>query len=323
MAWGLWATTTQAGVSIESRAEPTTIRIGDVVRYTIAVSHDAATEVQLPGPGENLGAFEIRDFTLFKPRKVGGLIREEAEYLISTYDVGEFVIPPVRVLYRSRGDTSWQELWSQPISIQVASLNPDLHGDIRDIKPPLSVPYDWRRLIVGILVALLFFGAAGAGVYLYWRHRRGLKLLPTREAPPRPAHEIALEELDALFHSDLLERGEVKLLHIRLSEIVRRYLEGRYEVRALEMTTQEILEAFGDDRLPVGVRELLAEFLSACDLVKFAKYHPGREEIEHTFHLAYQFVESTKPAVSEMVPSTGSGEEPLTGSGSAQPAEGS
>jgi hypothetical protein len=295
LSWAIAAEQAWCGVSIESRAEPTTIRIGDVVRYTIAVTHDEATIVQLPSPGENLGAFEIRDFDLFKPRKVDGQVREEAEYLISTFDVGEFVIPPVRVLYRARGDSSWHELRSQPITIRVESLNPDIHGDIRDIKAPLSMPYEWRRLLYRLALVLVLLAVAGAAVYLYMRYRRGAGLLPVRVEPPRPAHEVALEELDALFHSDLFERGEMKLLHIRLSEILRKYIQGRFEVPALDMTTTEILEAFSDGQLPGSSRTTLQEFLQACDLVKFAKYQPTRDEVERTFRLAYEFVEGTRP----------------------------
>lgn len=289
----------RAGVTLESRAEPTTIRIGDVITYTITVTHDESTEIRLPSPGENLGAFEIRDFQPFRARKFEGQVREEAQFLISTFDVGEFVIPPIRVLYRTKGDSSWQEIHSQPITITVESLNPDEAGDIRDIKPPVVMPYDWHRLLYWILLGVVVAGAAVAGYIFYRRWRRGEALLPTRAAPQRPANEVALEQLDALYNSDLLERGEIKLLHVRLSEIVREYIENRFEVPALEMTTAEIMSAFEDGRLPEASRETLQEFLDACDLVKFAKYQPTREEIERAFELAYRFVDETKPVVEE------------------------
>ncbi len=289
-----------AGVAIESRAEPTTIRIGDVITYTVVVTHDESTEVQLPSPGENLGAFEIRDFEPFRARKRDGEVVEEAQFLISTFDVGDFVIPPVRILYRAKGDTSWREMRAQPISIHVESLNPDEDGDIRDIKPPLTIPFDWSRVVYWVLVGLVALGAAAAGFYVYRKKRRGESLLPVRTEPPRPAHEVALEELDALYHSDLFEKGEWKLLHIRLSEAIRKYIEGRFEVPALEMTTFEILASFeGDGRLSEGTYECLRSFLEACDLVKFAKYEPSPDEVKQTFERAYKFVRETRPAEPE------------------------
>ncbi|NOZ55647.1 MAG: protein BatD [Calditrichaeota bacterium] len=291
----LAASAVRASVTLESRVDTTTMRIGDVVTYSIIVARDESTQVRLPSLGANLGGFEIRDFNVRKPTKKDGKIVERVDYLISTFDTGDFVIPPVTIQYRTPPDTVWHELRSQPIKIHVASLNPDEAGDIRDIKPPLSIPFDWMRVVWTALLVLVGLAAAVFGFYFVRKRRRGEALFPARREPPRPAHEIALEELDRLFHSDLLERGEIKLFHIRISEIIRRYLEGRFGVPALDMTTSEILDSLRDGVLDDDERETLRAFLEGCDLVKFAKYVPTKEEIDATVERAYAFVRSTQP----------------------------
>ncbi len=285
----------RAGVTLESRVDTTTMRIGDVVTYSIIVARDESTQVRLPSLGANLGGFEIRDFNVRKPTKKDGKIVERVDYLISTFDTGDFVIPPVTIEYRTPPDTVWHELRSQPIKIHVASLNPDEAGDIRDIKPPLSIPFDWMRVVWIALLVLVGVAAGVFGFYFVRKRRQGEALFPARREPPRPAHEIALEELDRLFHSDLLERGEIKLFHIRISEIIRRYVEGRFGVPALDMTTSEILDSLRDGVLDDNERETLRVFLEDCDLVKFAKYVPTKEEIDATVDRAYTFVRSTQP----------------------------
>ena len=291
----LAAQAVHAGVTLESRVDTTTMRIGDVVTYSIIVARDESTQVRLPSLGANLGGFEIRDFNVRKPVKKDGKIVERVDYLISTFDTGDFVIPPVMIQYRTPPDTVWHELRSQPIKIHVASLNPDQAGDIRDIKPPLSIPFDWMRVVRVALLVLVALVAAAFGFYFVRKRRRGEALFPARQKPPRPAHEVALEELDQLFHSDLLERGEIKLFHIRISEIIRRYIEGRFGVPALDMTSAEILASLRDGVLDDEERETLRAFLEGCDLVKFAKYVPTKEEIDATIDRAYTFVKSTQP----------------------------
>ncbi|MBC7188339.1 MAG: hypothetical protein H5U38_15040 [Calditrichaeota bacterium] len=294
----------QAAITVESKVDRATIYIGDRIVYTVTVKRTADVVVEMPSLGANLGMFEIRDYAVKEPSKQGDLITEQTEYVISTFETGEFEIPPLTVRYHTAADTTRRELRTEPIKITVLSLNPDQAGDIRDIKPPLEIPRDWGRLLrragVGALALLLL----AAAVVAFIRYRKGKGLLPRKEKPPRPAHEVALEELDALVRSGLLEKGETKQFYSELSEIVRRYIEGRFYVAALEMTTGEVLQAMEEAALGSEERELLRELLELSDLVKFAKYLPGAQENERAVHLAYDFVERTKLVVAEVAAET-------------------
>ncbi len=281
-------------VSITSGVNKAKVRIGDLIEYTVRVAHDKAIEVQMPGHGVNLGGFEIRDYQVEKPEKVDGQMVSEAVYTLSTFFVGEFDIPPLTVYYRFPGDTVHQSLTTEKIHIVVESLKASEAGDIRGIKPPLEIERSWwtlwRWIFAGIFILI-----CGAAVYLICRRKKlGKRLIPVREAPLRPPHEIALEALQQLKESDLLENGNIKDYYIQISDIIRHYIGGRYFVVAMEMTTTEVLNGLRKETISEEHFRMFESFLHRCDLVKFAKYIPSDDAHEAAFQLAVSLVEQTQ-----------------------------
>jgi len=181
-------------------------------------------------------------------------------------------LPSFPVVVTGPDSTSAVSLVTDAWTVTVASVGSDETGDIRDIKGPLSIPKNWLLLVPWIL------GAAALGGGAYWLYRRAKRrpesVVDAIPAPARPPHEVAYEMLDRLAASGLLERGEIKAYYIAVSEIVRRYIEGRYGVDALEMATYEVLQGLETIDVPPASRSQFARFLGDCDLVKFAKYRP-------------------------------------------------
>jgi hypothetical protein len=111
----------------------------------------------------------------------------------------------------------------------------------------------------------------------------------------KPAHEIAYARLQALIKRDLIKQGRVKEFYETISDIIRHYIEDRFELRAPERTTEEFLAEIRDtSRLSDTHGRALSEFLTHCDLVKFARHSPTTEQIQRTFDLAKNFIEQTK-----------------------------
>jgi len=108
---------------------------------------------------------------------------------------------------------------------------------------------------------------------------------------------VALAALDALRARKLVEHGAFKDFYSTLSDIVRRYLEDRFHVRAPEMTTEEfLLTTSRDGRLAAPHRRLLGEFLTESDMVKFARHVPTIADSARAFEAARRFVDDTTEA---------------------------
>jgi hypothetical protein len=291
--FSFWLHAQESPVTVESRIDKSAITIGDTVRYIIRLTHDEKVQVSWPTLGANLGSFEIRDYDKPEPRKDQGRVIEEISYTISTFDTGRFEIPPLTIAYQAPPDTNRYSLQTEKLEIYVASMRPSQDGDIRDIKSPWELPRDWRLMARIALIVAVILLLAGFGFY-YWRKRQGKSLLPEKKAPERPAHEIALEALKKLREGDLLATGQIKTYYIALSEIIRRYIEGRYFVPALELTTGELMDNLKTVFLETTAKEILRDLLESSDLVKFAKHEPAMDEHDRAFQLAESFVETTK-----------------------------
>jgi hypothetical protein len=159
-------------------------------------------------------------------------------------------------------------------------------NDIRDIKPPLEIPNGWAWLwwTVGAL-------AVGTLLTLVWRlvHKRMTRItLP----PPIPAHVRAKQKLKEA----LALIAQPKPFCILVSDTARAYLEERFNFHAPERTTEEFLrELRSTDLLLADQKESLGNFLASCDLVKFAKYEPGENELRELHGSALQLIEETEP----------------------------
>lgn len=283
-------------IEVQALVDTSVITIGDRVLYSIIIDREEDLRIERPGEGLHLGMFEIKDYKFHEPEENDGRIRERFDFRISVYDTGRFVIPPFPVAYFP-SDTSQKYLLIEASAIEIfvnSVLSGEGENELKDIKPPLEIPFNYWFWISMAAVALLLAVIVYIG-YRLWKKRKEQGYLFSPPPPPVPPHIRAIKELHALFNSDLLEKNQIKEYFIRMSEIVRAYLEGRYEISALEETTMEIIH---DVERFIPEEELqgnLLEVLSLSDLVKFAKHQPEEEAIEKSGQLSVDFVERTKP----------------------------
>jgi len=158
--------------------------------------------------------------------------------------------------------------------------------DIRDIKPPIEISSGYAWIWWVVLVAVVLIGAL-----LLWRLLRNRKtniVLP----PPIPAHIRAKRKLEEAL--GLI--AQPKPFVIAVSDTARTYLEERFNFHAPERTTEEFLrELAGTKLLLPDQKESLGNFLESCDLVKFAKYEPGENELRGLHSSAVRLIEETEP----------------------------
>lgn len=275
-------------LEIEAKVDRQEITIGDKVKYTIKVKADRDIEVEFP---EFAGAstFAVKDFG-HSAKKTWGKNIHRQWYVLDTYLSGEATIPAAIVKYRKKGAEQWNEAEIKEIKVSVKSLlaGSQESGQIRDIHGPRQLKgRGWFYLLL-LTAGLLIFGLIAGFITIGKRKQ-------VRAILRRPAHEIAYQALTALQNKGYRDYGNIKQYYIELSAIVRHYLENRFDIRAPEMTTDEFLSKVRDDRkLSPAHKNLLRDFLSNCDLVKFAKHLPRADDIESSFSAAKKLIDQTK-----------------------------
>ena len=170
----------------------------------------------------------------------------------------------------------------------------EMEADIKEIKEPYDAPYNWKQLLKWALIIWLILGAIAIAVYVWEKYFKKKKEAPlARPKPKRPAHEIALEKLEELRNKKLWQNNQTKQFYIELSDIIREYIEFRFDVLALEMTTDETISGLKLSGMEDSKTQSLRQLLQMSDLAKFAKYTPISNENEHCFDIARTFVNAT------------------------------
>ena len=184
--------------------------------------------------------------------------------------------------------------YSQLEVIRVKIAPADTVAKIFDIAEPYRAPVTVGEILPWVLIVTII----GALVWFAIRYIRKHKKSATGEETvinPDPAHVIAFRELEKLREEKLWQKGDIKIYYTRLTEILRLYLENRFSVFSLELTTRETLDTllktgFKKD----GAYDQLKRVLTSADLVKFAKYNPDPAEHESLFQESWNFVLDTK-----------------------------
>lgn len=215
--------------------------------------------------------------------------------LIQAWDSGEVVIPGIILV--ADADT----FVSNPLAFKVLTADIDSMQTIHSWMPAVKqsrhfwdfVPdwlYNWWWVILLAIVAV----AAGVAAYIIYR-KGGISQILVSEPEPVPPYEKAMSQLQILRTRQLCEKGREKEYYTELTEILRQYLEGRFGINAMEMTTSQIKRAVYATVPEKAATSMMSEILEMADYVKFAKMRPLPEDNDRAFNQATAFVEHTKP----------------------------
>ena len=215
---------------------------------------------------------------------------------IAIYNAGVFSIPGPKVVGQedietlpSESDILLVSLPEKLMKQDTVTFNPikDIMHEEADITDYLIYVYIFLALLVMVAIGYYFFRL---------KKKKEAETIPVFELPVLPAHEKALLALKSLSEQQLWQKGLIKEYQSGLTEIIRTYLEERYQIKALEMTTDEISMALSEAGFNTKYIIDLKEILQIADLVKFAKATP-QENIHSIFmDRAVEFVENTKEA---------------------------
>lgn len=294
----------QAEVVVHSRVDSTSVTQGDRVMMHVEVVRDEPGKIiGLPqvfdarNPATALDdGVELREITV-DSSKVAGTDRIQVNYelLLQAFDPKIARLPHVGFVTRS-GDTIWGEALSlkvNPVDLDtLTDINPmagtaTIKGRWSDVLPDFIYYYWWIFLLALIVVA--------AAIALAIMYKKNGRILPT---PKRviPPYDWAMQQLERLKEAHLIEKGHYKEYYTHLVDILRKYLQGRFGINAMEMTSRQIIDTVKANEETRLTGAQLQQLLQIADFVKFARVSPLPDENVKAYNTARQFVEDTKPA---------------------------
>lgn len=259
---------------------------GAPIAMAVTATAPAGATVRLPALDRTFGAFDVRPAE--QPARMAGT--ESMQVNLVAWDAGPVEVPAVEVT-ATLADGTEARVALPAVAVELASLLGDgvpLTELASDIRGPVDISTGswlwWTAAGIAATAALAF---------TWWLRSRATA--PEAE-PPLPPAEWARRELDRLEAEDLPRRGEVDGFFVRLSGIVRTYIEGRYAIAAPDRTTQEFLrEASGHPDLAGDRARELGRFLRTADMVKFAAARPPEDACAAAMRDMRRFVEQTAP----------------------------
>lgn len=287
---------------ISGTVEPDSIGIGDRFLYTIEVERDLMQEVYFPDFKQSVEHYEmIEDRPVDTLSREGRKLKLRKSYLMAAFQEGiHNVLPEVMYLDKNIIDTLRGD---DTLRLMVTTFEIDSTSHtIFDIKPQRTLKFKFGEIsgyvtwtIIAIIILVLLFLIAKRILAHYGKSFSDI----FKPAPPLPPHEIALRDLKKLHSERLWQEDKHKLYYSGLTDILRAYIAGQFGVGALEMTSDEIIEAMRGVEIPQKQKMDLTELLRDADLVKFAKAMPEAEANEAAYTMALSFVEQTMPQPEE------------------------
>ncbi len=287
-------------LTVHVRVDKTKVTIADMVTLELEAGIGAGYKVKMPQLDKVLENFGIVNW-----KNLGDKL-DENNNVLSTYQYrlepflsGKYALPSFTFEFYdvNKPEDNKYELTTEPIDIEVTSLLGQQMAELKInsiegvVNMPAKPSYRWIWVLsaAGIIAGIIF-----------WLNRRRQQVKELVRIF-KPAHEIAYERLQALVEQDLIKAGKIKEFYEGISNILRHYIEHRFNIKAPERTTEEFLaELTSSNVLAKPQQERLGEFLQHCDMVKFAKYNPTTEQIQKTFDLVKDFIETTKSDVKKI-----------------------
>jgi len=284
-------------VSPIARFDTTDILIGDQIDLNISFTMPLDYRVLWPHYKDTL----TRNIEIVSMSPVDTLINESENIVemlqsltVTSFDSGYYYVPPIKFQYQPIDDTVFTEASTIPLYLKVHTMEVDTTQAIKPIKPPLGAPLSFREILPWLLAGLVALIVIFLAIYVYTRWKKNKPLFRIRPKVILPPHVVAMNGLENLKGKKLWQAGKVKDYYTELTDILRNYIEDRYNVAAVEMTTEEILEGLKNTDAPKESVDKLARTLVLADLVKFAKENPLPLDNDISMNSSIEFVKKTR-----------------------------
>lgn len=280
--------------SVQAKIDSTTLLIGQQTQIHFEVVQQADANVQFPIITDSImGGLEVVNRSKLDTTKLeDGNLKINSSITVTAFDSALYYIPAFG--FSSGKDTAF----TNPLSLKVLPVDVDTtNAKIYDIKPIYDAPIDWGYVAMIVAIILLVIGI---GVLAFILIRKYLKNKNKTEEEEEVVivnpFEHAMTELERIRNEKIWQQGKVKDFYTEITDVLREYIELRFQISALEMTSDEVLSMIKSGKVLDSEQEqILSQVLKLADLVKFAKWTPELKENDLSLEQAFLFVEKTKP----------------------------
>ena len=221
-------------------------------------------------------------------------IQIKKDIILQSFDSGVYQLPALKYVV---GKDTFR---TNRIALKVMPVNVDTLRTVHDFKPVEQPPfkiYDWLPDFITdyywVYFLLLLLVALALVVYILWKKREKLPFIAPK--PQLPPYEEAIMRLNELKERKLWQSGQEKSYYTELTDILRNYIDRRFGINAVEMTSSQLLSILRSHEEAKGVYAYMNQILEIADFVKFASYRPLSDDNETSFSRAMNFVEESKP----------------------------
>ncbi len=280
-------------VIVEQKISQVDILIGEQVELETIVLVDANQRVNYPifATQNYMDGVEVVsegkiDTTLLNSGKRMQLART---YKLTSFDSAFYRLPPFYVVVENDTFIAPTTIGLKVTSIPVDTVNANNFAGPYTVT---TIPFEWNLTywLLILLIPLLVYIV----ILLYKRIKRNTPITKRIViAPPTPAHQEALAQFATVTPQHLDSEDKLKVYYDQITNILRQYIENRFNLNAKELTSDEIISKLTASNNAVALREL-KEILSTADLVKFAKYKASMSEANRSVAMALDYVNSTR-----------------------------
>ncbi len=287
-------------ITVKTTIDTNIILIGDQINYNIFLTKPVNSKYTFPNLTDTLTSgviiVEKENIDTIKNDKKNITLKQT--YKITSFDSGYYALPPV--YFTQKKDTNIDTIAiTNPLLFRVLTLKVDTTKQkIADIKDVYDAPMTFKEFLMEYypyIIAIIIILLIAIGIIIYIKKHKKKPVVEKRFIKPKePAHIIAFRELDKLKNEKLWQKNKIKQYYVRLTEIIRKYIEYRYEILAMEQTSNDIINALKPIIKNNDTINYLNNLFATADLVKFAKYKPLPNEHDTSYKNAYNFIDATK-----------------------------
>jgi len=277
--------------AIMANIEPESATVGDVLTYSISITWPKEIKVIPPDKDENLGKCRVLE------REVGDLVTKDDIHKldmalkIACYETGEQEMPSLKI-YFDDANGQRRSLDGPKLRVNILRTLPEDAKELKPIKPIKDMPPDYLKLVL-ILVGMLLVLALV--YFLYTRLRNRQRAAEEEDIKAPDPYDLAMKRFESGDLETLLKKENIDGFYVELTDILREYIEGRFGVQALEMTTREIRWELKSAPIDDFLKAELHRILERADFAKFARSYPKNHLCKEDMALGKKFINKTKP----------------------------